>query len=99
MRYKNKKQKKNKKVKKEAGERDEKGQNACSFYWIQSSLQRRQGEGREAGQDEVQKRATTTQSPQRRQKQQTQQHLFPRRAWNFERDAVSKWEQGHVYKC
>jgi hypothetical protein len=32
-------------------------------------------------------------------KQQTQQHLFPRRAWNFERDAVSKWEQGHVYLC
>jgi hypothetical protein len=86
MRYQ--KKKKRKKVKNEAGERCEKGNNACSFYWIQSSLQRRQGEERGP------KRATT-QSPQRTQTT-TQQHLFPRRAWNFERDAVSKWEQGHV---
>jgi hypothetical protein len=95
MRYKNKKQK-TKKVKNEAGERYEKGKNACSFYWIQSSLQRREGEGREAGQDEVQKRATTTPESAAKAKPTTQEHLFPRRAWNFERDAVSKWEQGHV---
>jgi hypothetical protein len=44
------KRKKKKKVKNEAEERCEKGKNAFSFYWIQSSLQRRQGEGRgEAG--------------------------------------------------
>lgn len=41
--------KKKKEVKNEAEERCEKAKNACSFYWIQSSLQRRQGEGREAG--------------------------------------------------
>jgi hypothetical protein len=39
------------------------------------------------------KRATTQTS--QRTQTTTQQHLFPRRAWNFERDAVSKWEQGH----
>ncbi len=40
------------------------------------------------------KRATTQCS--QRTQTTTQQHLFPRRAWNFERDAVSRWEQGHV---
>ncbi len=41
--------KKKKKFKNEAGERCEMAKNAYSFYWIQSSLQRRHGEGREAG--------------------------------------------------
>ncbi len=92
MRY---QKKKEKKVKNEAGERCENGKNACSFYRIQSSLQRRQGEGRETQAGRGAKRATTK-SPQRTQTTTTQQHLFPRRAWNFERDAVSKWEKGHV---
>jgi hypothetical protein len=88
-------QKKEEKVKNEAGERCEKVKNACSFYWIQSSLQRRQGEGREEAGRTRCKRSNNAESPQRTQTT-TQQHLFPRRAWNFERDAVSKWEQGHV---